>query len=190
MAAVALLVMATLGMKAADPGNELRVQVIAKADQTFKVIFEGDQKSEVKVNIYDWKNHKIFSDVISETDGFSKPYNFKNLPEGRYTFEVSSNGVRSRETVSYNIEAPQPTMKAFVLPTKENGKFQLMVMSNEMEPVTINVLDHNNKMLLEENVDSQETFGKVYDLTQLQHSKARFVVTTSSGVLKDQLIDW
>ncbi|MDH3712015.1 MAG: hypothetical protein OER04_19165 [Cyclobacteriaceae bacterium] len=189
--AVAVLVLATFGLKAADPGSkELRVQVIAKADQTFKVIYEAEEKSKVKVNIYDWKNHKIFTDVIDQTDGFSKPYNFKNLPEGNYTFEIISNGVKSREVVSNSIQAPEHTMKALIIPTANSGKFQLMVMSNDMGPVRISVLDHKGKLLLEEDVNSPETFGKVYDLNQLRNSQARFVVTAASGVLKDQSFNW
>lgn len=189
--AIAVMVLATLGLEAADPGSkELRVQVLAKADQTFKVIYQAEEKSEVKVNIYDGKSHKIFSEVIPQTDGFSKPYNFKNLPQGNYTFEVISQGIKSREVVTNQIEAPKQTIKALLIPTQSRGKFQLMVMSNEMSPVHIAVLDHQDRVLLEETVDSDKTFGKVYDLHRLRHSEARFVVTSASGVLKDQSFNW
>ena len=191
IAAVALLSVATFSLNAADPGDkELKVQVLAKADQTFKVIYEAEEKAAVAVTIYDANKQRIFSDIITNTDGFSKPYNFSNLPEGKYTFEIESNGVKSTEIVSNLKKESRPAMKAFVIPLKESGKFQLMVMSNNMSPVTISILDNNNKVLHKESVDSPETFGKVYDLSDVENGEARFVVSSANHVLKDKNFNW
>ena len=191
IAALALLSMATFTLSAADPGDkELKVQVLTKADQTFKVIYEAEEKSAVAVTIYDAKRKRIFSDIITNTDGFSKPYNFSNLPEGKYTFEIESNGVKSVEVVDNHKRASRPAMKALVIPLAETGKFQLMVMSNHMQPVNISILDKNGKELHKESVDAEETFGKVYDLNEIRSSEARFVVTAADHVLKDKSFNW
>jgi hypothetical protein len=191
IAAIALLSVATFSLNAADPGDkELKVQVLAKADQTFKVIYEAEEKAAVAVTIYDANKQRIFSDIITNTDGFSKPYNFSNLPEGKYTFEIESNGVKSTEIVSNLKKESRPAMKAFVIPLKESGKFQLMVMSNNMSPVTISILDSDNKVLHKESVDSPETFGKVYDLSDIEDGEARFVVSSANHVLKDKNFNW
>jgi|GEM_PF-891841 len=191
IAAIALLSVATFSLNAADPGDkELKVQVLAKADQTFKVIYEAEEKSAVAVTIYDAKRKRIFSDIITNTDGFSKPYNFSSLPEGKYTFEIESNGIKSTEVVSNEKTVARPAIKAFVMPMKESGKFQLMVMSNHMAPVTISILDNNNKVLHKESVDSPETFGKVYNLSDIKAGAARFVVTAQDQVLKDKSFNW
>ena len=191
IAALALLSMATFTLSAADPGDkELKVQVLAKADQTFKVIYKAEEKSAVAVTIYNANKKRIFSDIITNTDGFSKPSNFSNLPEGEYTFEIESNGVKSTEIVSNLKRENRPALKAFVMPMQESGKFQLMVMSNNMEPVTISILDRNNQVLHKESVDSPETFGKVYNLSDVKDSEARFVVSTSEHVLKDKSFNW
>lgn len=189
LAAVILLVMVTSALRAEDP-KELNVQIISKSDQTFKVIYKAAEKSAVKINIYDWDQNLIFSDRIGTTAGFSKPYNFKNLPQGNYTFEIITNGITSREEVGHYPIAKRATVKAFVFPTKEAGKFQLMVMANQMAPVNISILDANNQVLHEETVDESQTFGKVYNLNHLSRNAARFVVMSGDFVLRDKHFTW
>lgn len=189
IAAVVFLVISASALKAEDP-KELQMQIISKSDQTFKVIYTAAEKAAVRINIYDWNHKLIFSDHIGSTAGFSKPYNFKKLPEGKYTFEISSNGITSREEVSHYPQTKRATVKAFVFPTKEAGKFQLMVMANRMAPVTISILDQNNQILHEERVDADKNFGKVYNLNNLTANSARFVVLSSDFVLKDKVFTW
>lgn len=75
---------------------------VMKNGSTFKLFYKGAQHSDVKVSIVDARDHVVFSEVIKKVEGFMRPYNFSNLPEGNYTIEVSDKSGRYIEKISYN----------------------------------------------------------------------------------------
>ena len=84
--------------------------VVLKNGSTFRLLYKGAEQSDVKVLILNDENQIVFAEKIKNTDGFARPYNFSNLPEGHYSIQIKDNaGVRT-ETVNHHIIKAEKTM--------------------------------------------------------------------------------
>ncbi len=73
-----------------------------KNGSTFKLFYKGAQQSDVKVLILNDENQIVYSEKIKNTDGFARPYNFSNLPEGHYSIQIKDNAGIRTETVNHH----------------------------------------------------------------------------------------
>ena len=81
--------------------NPSTTMVVLKNGSTFRLLYKGAEQSDVKVLILNDENQIVFTEKIKNTDGFARPYNFSNLPEGHYSIQIKDNaGVRT-ETVNH-----------------------------------------------------------------------------------------
>ena len=67
--------------RADNPGAAAGMAVV-KNGTTFKLYYKGTQQMDVKVSILDATNKIVFTEVLRKVEGFVRPYNFSNLPEG------------------------------------------------------------------------------------------------------------
>jgi len=65
--------------------------VVLKNGSTFRLLYKGAEQSDVKVLILNDENQIVFAEKIKNTDGFARPYNFTNLPEGHYSIQIKDN---------------------------------------------------------------------------------------------------
>jgi len=70
----------------------------------FKLHYKSEKSGTVEISILNEKSKIIFSETIRKIDGFIRPYNFKDLPEGQYTLMVIDESGKSIEKVSYKNE--------------------------------------------------------------------------------------
>jgi len=178
------LLLATGTQVFANDDIDPEIQIVTTAPNSFKLVYTSTEDAPVKVNIYNEKSRRIFSDLVYKTNRFSKLYNFKNLSSGLYTFEVIANGQTSKEKVYYAPKTAKQKMKAFVRQLEGSKKFRLLVMGNEMEPVTVRIYNKSNELVHEKSFDSKTSIGQVYNLNSIKASEIRFVVSSGSEVLK------
>src|SRR5579864_5552739 len=60
----------------------------AKGSTLFKLYYKSENAGRVKITIEDEKGNTVFSETMKNADGFVRPYNFQELPEGQYTIAV------------------------------------------------------------------------------------------------------
>jgi len=68
----------------------------------YKVYYKSERRGKVKVSIINEKGNTIFYETINKVDGFLRPYNFEELPEGQYSIKVEDENGKSVEKVDYN----------------------------------------------------------------------------------------
>jgi hypothetical protein len=56
----------------------------------YKVYYAAYMQGNVKVSIMDQSGKIVFNERVRKTDGFIRPYNFKNMQAGTYTIEVDN----------------------------------------------------------------------------------------------------
>jgi len=60
---------------------------VMKTGSIFKVYYKGLKENTVKVTILNSNKDIIYREIVKNTAGFARPYNFVNLPEGDYSIE-------------------------------------------------------------------------------------------------------
>ncbi len=154
---------------------------VIKNGSTFKLLYKGAEQSDVKVLILNDENQIVFSEKIKNTDGFARPYNFSNLPEGHYSIQIKDNaGVRT-ETVSHQIKREEKTMH--LLRLDGTGKYVLSVPSQGKQDLSIMIFNDLNEVLYQSEEKINGDFARIYNLGD-QTSKFRFVVTDGKGLTK------
>jgi hypothetical protein len=171
----------TITRAADDPGRDSGV---LKNGSTVKVFYKGDETNDVKVRIYNERDQIIFAEKIKKTNGFSRPYNFSNLPSGNYKIELLDNSGSQFERVNYSI-TPEKRRKFSNL-TRVGGsrdKFILSVPNKGSDKIFVTIYTEENAVLYSGEETITSDFAKVYSFEHYV-GPIRFVVTDSNGLTR------
>src|SRR5712671_4819212 len=87
--ALVLTVSSTIAF--ANPNESSMTVVAGENANIFKVVYKSTAATRVQVSIRNEKNEIVFSESFRKMNRFTRPYNFKDLPEGQYTIEIKDN---------------------------------------------------------------------------------------------------
>jgi hypothetical protein len=161
-----------------NPGATPSAAVV-KTGSTFKLYYKGSQQADVKVSILDAGNHLVFSETIKDVEGFVRPYNFENLPEGDYTIKISDKNGRQIEKISYKQEKSE-ALSHLLKVAGTDAKYLLTVANRGESDVTVRIYDNANKMIYSQKEKVSSDFAKVYNLEGIG-GEFIFEVTDATG---------
>ena len=161
-----------------NPGATPSAAVV-KTGSTFKLYYKGSQQADVKVSILDAGNHLVFSETIKDVEGFVRPYNFENLPEGDYTIKISDKNGRQIEKISYKQEKSE-ALSHLLKVAGTDAKYLLTVANRGESDVTVRIYDNANKMIYSQKEKVSSDFAKVYNLEGIG-GEFIFEVTDETG---------
>lgn len=156
-----LLLVSLIASTSAQEGV-VRVQETS-ADKVFKLYFKADYEWDVKVQIQAKRGQHVLLDKVY-SDGFVRPYNLSNLPEGRYVFNVSFGSTKYVEEVV--IGDPEPErVKVAKGPKKVKEKNVVA-----KERVRISESEKDVKIaLLDEGIESLSVFIYLLDKDDFEY---------------------
>lgn len=153
---------------------------VLRRGELIKLLYKGEKQSDVKVYILNQDNEVIFSEKIKATDGFIRPYNFSNLPEGNYSFELVDNAGRHEiEHVNYKLE-PRKKVMHVVRVGGTTDKFVLSVPNSGQAMLSINIYDDRGRVMHTEHEQINGDFAKVYNIKD-HAGKVTFEVVDNKG---------
>lgn len=159
--------------------DESSMTVVAGQNaNVFKVVYKSASPNRVEVTIMNNRNEVVFTESFSKTNGFARPYNFNNLPEGEYTIEVRDNFGKKIEKVNYSLG----TVKSIIKITKisnDQPKYMLTVANKGSNIINVTILNANGDQLLDNAHVVQGDFGIVYNL--VEEGSYTFIVSDKSG---------
>lgn len=162
-----------------DPG---RNSAVLKSGSTVKVFYKGDDLTDVKVTILDENDQLVFTEKIKKTNGFTRPYNFSNLPSGNYKIQLVDDSGIQVEHINY---APRPEKRQKTSYVARVGgttdKFILAVPNKGGDKISVTILTDEDAVLYKGDEAIEGDFAKVYTLKHYV-GPLRFVVTDSQGV--------
>ena len=166
--AIVLLGVATVASAKGTNESDFAVVKSQAKESVFKVMYQGDEKSTVKISIKNDQGELIFKELIKDTDGFTRPYNFSSLPQGNYSVTID-NGVSVRtEIISHEEVNSKKSVRISAVDTERN-KVALTVYSLRKGEVIIKVLNEAKETVFEESQFVQGGFGRLYNLKDLAH---------------------
>lgn len=166
MMAIALM-MSVLTWANTDPKNPVKglFFVVPQGESVFGLIYKPQEKSNVKVSIYNEAHRLVFTEWIFQSTGFSRPYNFSQLGYGKYTVEVvDKTGMRSEE-IDYRAHSEKLVR---IVRLKEESKFLCTLIGSRPEYITLNIYDNANRLLHTESSNLSGDFAKLYSLIGVQ----------------------
>lgn len=159
-------VFATEGEKKATRSSN--IEVVKKDETVFNLIYKGSP-SLVSVTIVNEVGNKVFAEKINKLEGFSRPYNFEELPYGTYTFIVEDEFGSMNDQVSYTKSRPssKPVLiKCAATSLKEDG-YILTIVNDRPKRATVRIFDANRKLLYEKQEVIKGNFSKLYTFSRI-----------------------
>lgn len=141
----------------------------------------------IVISIYDEQNQVVFTESLSNTGSFKKPYNFSGLPDGIYIIKITDEQMVTIRPVQYVAEVSEE--KAAAAERLENlkkdlvirvkctdpkiGKYKVDVLSNNSHLLDLKIYDDKSKLVFEGETESKTS--QVYVLRNSFSSKFRFL---------------
>jgi hypothetical protein len=152
---------------------------ILQNGSTVKLLYRGEQSNDVKVIIFNAENKIVLSEKFKNVDGFLRPYNFADLPNGNYRFELIDANGSQIESIDYR-EGSEARIAKLMPVSGNDKKLLLSVPNKKIDVLTITILDEANNVLYSENEKITGDFAKVYNLESVK-GKIRFNVVDRRG---------
>lgn len=155
---------------------------LMKIGNTFRLYYKAETSADVRVSIYNASRKLVYWETIRDVDGFSRPYNFDGLPEGKYTIEVSGKGVHAVANVVHG-EAKVQRQAVVKRIEGEPNKFIVSVPNKQPDVLSIKIYGDNDRVVYEETAEVTSDFAKVYNLQQFT-GKFSFEIIDKKGNFK------
>lgn len=178
---VAVMMLVSIVTIAKDPVTPRLVVVTQKSAGTFKVIYEGEKKGSVKMNILNANGTLVYTETMKSVDGFIRPVNFSQMTPGQYTIEIIDANGKNVQLVNYATETS--TTSVHVAKISEEGKYLLAVANSGAEEINVKIFDGANNLVHNESVMVKGSLGLVYNLKQVAGNPT-FEVTDKLGAIK------
>lgn len=137
--------------------------VPVKGSEVFKLIYKSETASKVKLSIYDASAKVIFSETLSNVDGFIRPLNFSGLPFGEYTVEIADAAGKKIEKISFQPAKSTSAIHVSKL-ANEQGKFLLAVSKGTSSEINVKIYDEANNLVHSETREVAADFAQLYTI--------------------------
>jgi hypothetical protein len=155
---------------------------VLKQGSTVKVLYKASELSDVKIFILNEHDQIVFTEKIKNTDGFSRPYNLSNLPQGNYKIKLLDNGGTHVEHISHIIKPVKRSRVTYVARVKGSAdSFILSVPNKGNDDISITIYNADDAILYSGKETITGDFAKIYKLKNY-NGKIKFVVTDSKGL--------
>ncbi|MBC7923767.1 MAG: T9SS type A sorting domain-containing protein [Ferruginibacter sp.] len=163
-------------------------------DAVYRLIYLSTSEGIVSVSIYDERGTLLLTDRIRNVaGGFARPYNFSGLPSGEYTIQITDASGKTTKTLQYGEASSSETagrqseLKVNVNALAESTRYELSVLGDRAQPVTVTIYDAQNNRIFSEQIDEPGNFRKVYDLSKVRASGGAFEVTHAGSVFQQPI---
>lgn len=149
-----------------NPTSASGVAVMRKDGNKFHLIYKAESTTNVKVSIFNAKNRLVYSETLKDVDGFLRPYDFSELPEGEYTISISDGSTKKVEKVDYRAGKVSKLVNVLKVGGAEN-KFLVTAVGKGKEYLTVNIFDRNDRLLHTEARLTTGDFAQVYKIANV-----------------------
>jgi hypothetical protein len=146
----------------------------------YKVYYAAYMQGNVKVSIMDQSGKIVFNERVRKTDGFIRPYNFKNMQAGTYTIEVDNGENKYTKEINYNGGRIEKLVN--LVKISDDGRYLFSAKVKHQDQITVSVYNKENQLVYSEDRSIQGDFAQVLNLKKL--SSFTVEVSDSNGVVK------
>jgi hypothetical protein len=151
------------------------VVVPVKGSEVFKIIYKGETAGRVKLNLYNASNQVVFSEIMTNVEGFIRPLNFKGLAFGEYTLELIDATGKRTEKIAYT--ASRAVIRVARLGNE--GKFLLAIANSSATKLNVKIFNAQNDLIHTETRELKGDYAQVYKVTNTE--EVTFEVSDNAG---------
>ena len=174
--AVAAIV-ATMAAGAKAQEKSLRLEPVSK--DVYQPTYMKKGACDLKVEVVDKEGTVLHTESIKQKKSFTKPYSFKNLSIGEFSFKVTDEDGVYLATIQRSDEV---NMVASIKKMND-GKAKVIVKGEFMSPVSVKILNKRNELVFDDYIDHERSFSKVYDLSKVKADELKIEVVAESKLL-------
>ena len=154
---------ASASLFAADPAATFEL-VNQRGSSIYKVVYKAVGTGKAVLNITG-KQGLVFSEVVTYTNGFVYPIDFKGMAKGEYTVEVLGKGAKFKETVSLVENKPL----AYVRVSEQPNQKELLTITSEVpSEFIIRVYDKDDNEVFWTVESINDRYGVVLNVSNLE----------------------
>ena len=128
----------------------------------------------VKVNRYFPKESK-------NKNGFTRPYDFSKLPDGKYQFIIKgSHGIVVREIIH---KYQHNDLNVSIVDAGKDHSYKLIVKGVSENPVYVDIYDNNTGLVLEDIIKVGRDFSRVYSFENIQGKYLNFIISQENNYI-------
>lgn len=166
-----LVTVSCVVLQASPNGHDQGIKV-RKAGDIFKVTYQSPVECRVKVTITDAKGEVLFTEKVDSHGGFTRPYNFSQLPKGDYTIQVEDLSGSYSEKLSYR-DKKWVTHVGKI--KSEENKYIVSIPGLGKQEVIVYVYNQFQELVFTDHVFNDGDFAKVYHLKDLEGATIQLV---------------
>ena len=174
---VALAIVAGTTSGALAQKKSVRLDPVSK--DLYRLTYLNEGECRIQVEVLDENGKKLLSERINQNRSFTKPYSFKNLKFGEYSFKVID---AQGEYVTKIKRSDEVFMVANIEKINED-KAKIIVKGTFMSPVSVNIFDRNDVLVFDDYIDHESSFSKIYDLSKVRADELTIEVVTEDKLL-------
>lgn len=165
----------------ADPTATSAVSVTrAQGTSVFRLYYKSPRPTDVNVSIRDSRGSLLFTDRLRNTEGFVRPYNFSELPEGDYTLILEDYAGKQVQQIKY--ASGRIEKHIHVIKMDEPDKYLLTVLTEAKDRINIRIFDSSDQVLYEKSHEVDAQFATVFHLKDVKNF--RLEVLDGNGLVK------
>jgi hypothetical protein len=175
-------VLALLSTKAFADAPTVKV-VAATTGNVFTLYYQTPPSGTVKISILNRNNEVVFAELINESVGFTRPYNFSQLEKGEYKIIIQDKSGRQEQIVRYGMNEIKSYIKISEM-NKEESRFVLNIGSSTNQMVNVRIYDNAKGLVHEQEIEVDGNYGMIYNLSKVRSSSksiVMFEVSTAAG---------
>lgn len=148
--------------RVSSEANDPQIKVMSVKDNKYRIFYQGTQKENVRLTIYDKDREKVYSEAFKGTLEFAKLYDFTKMPQGVYFIEFSGKGWRKKEKVELLKLGGVEALEAKLTQMGKNDKVFLQIDNPEIKEVTLLIENSRGEIMFNDKVELDAQGGRVF----------------------------
>lgn len=163
-----------------DPKSPVGMAVI-KSGSVFKLFYKSDKTADVRITIVNSDGNTVYKETLHNVEGFSRPYNFSSLADGKYIIQIEDENGRQQQLINYATIEKSKRPMSLVRIAASPDKYVLSIPNNGSENLKINIFNANNHLVYSATEKINGDFAKLYNLAKVGKGFI-FQITGEDGV--------
>lgn len=160
--------------------NDPQIKVLSVKDNKYRIFYQGTQKENVRLSIYDQNREIVYSEAFKSTLEFAKLYDFTKMPQGVYFIEFSGKGWRKKEKVELlKLRGGEP-LEATLTQMGKDDKVFLQIDNPEIKEINLLIESSKGEILFNDKVELDARGSRVFRFEGFIHGAYTFRIFSGS----------
>ena len=147
-------------------GDGSQVHLVQGKEARYRLIYPVKEKGTIKVKLYNSQNDLLLSDRLDTKEGFIRPYDLSELPQGKYRMVIWEGEKKFSHELNLN-GSSKPLSVSFDR-IGDAASYKLVVKGVDASPVYVDIFGREGS-LVADRITVGKDFSRVYTFKELSN---------------------